>query len=114
MEGNRITTHTDRLWHMEKCRNWDIEWMQEHGGSLPSEQHYENVGDIATVQDWCYQDPTTRFLSFYANTPDWITGIAARRCWSDMRGELMLCVHCNNQEYGCAVCCPEAFAGGAV
>ena len=54
MKGDLITTHTDRLRHMEKCRKWDRAWKQEHGGNLPPEQHYENVGDIASTNNWMY------------------------------------------------------------
>jgi hypothetical protein len=114
MKGNLITTHTDRLRHMEQCRKWDISWQREHGGILPSEQHYENVGDIATFNSWIYHDPEIGFHRLYANTPDWIVDIAARRYWVSDRGELTLCANCNNSEGGCPVCCPEAYAGDAV
>ena len=114
MKGDLITTHTDRLRHMKKCRKWDRAWKQEHGGNLPSEQHYENVGDIASTNNWMYHH-FKGYCVFYANTPDWIVGIAIRRCWISERGELMLCTNCNNiDEGGCPICCPEAYAGGAV
>lgn len=113
MKGDLITTHTDRLRHMEKCRKWDRAWKQEHGGNLPSEQHYENVGDIASTNNWMYHQ-FKGYCVFYANTPDWIVGIAIRRCWISERGELTLCTNCNNIEGGCPICCPEAYAGGAV
>ena len=113
MKGDLITTHTDRLRHMEKCRTWDRAWNQEHGGNLPSEQHYENVGDIASTNNWMYHH-FKGYCVFYANTPDWILGIAIGRCWISERGELTLCTNCNNIEGGCPICCPEAYAGGAV
>ncbi len=113
MKGDLITTHTDRLRHMEKCRKWDRAWKQEHGGNLPSEQHYENVGDIASTNNWMYHH-FKGYCVFYANTPDWILGIAIGRCWISERGELTLCTNCNNIEGGCPICCPEAYAGGAV
>jgi len=50
MNGDLITTPADRLRYMEKVRKWDIEWKREHGGNLPREEiHYENIGDIASV-----------------------------------------------------------------
>ena len=113
MKGDLITTHTDRLRHMEKCRKWDRAWKQEHGGNLPSEQHYENVGDIASTNNWMYHH-FKGYCVFYANTPNWILGIAIGRCWISERGELTLCTNCNNIEGGCPICCPEAYAGGAV
>lgn len=112
MNDKLITTHTDRLRHMEKVRKWDIAWQRECGGHLPSEKHYEDVGDIATVNNWMYHDKGYRV--FYANTPDWIVDIAVRRCWSSERGELIRCAHCNDTEDICPICCPEGYAGDAV
>jgi hypothetical protein len=114
MKGNQITTHTDRLWHMERCRKQDRDWKQEHGGNLPFEQHYENVGDIASTNSWMYHDPQKGHYVFYANTPDWIVDIAVRQFWISERGELMLCTTCNNAEGSCCICCPETYAGGTV
>ena len=47
-----ITTREDRLAHIAQCRKWDAEWQAQHGGNIPSERHYENVGDIASTNDW--------------------------------------------------------------
>ena len=114
MNGDLITTPADRLRHMEKVRKWDIEWKREHGGNLPREEiHSENIGDIASVNNWMYHHPKG-YSVFYANTPDWIVDIAVRRCWISERGELTLCANCNNRESGCPVCCPEAYAGDVV
>jgi len=68
-------------------KKWDTEWQAEHGGNIPSERHYENVGDIATTNDWYYNDNRIGHQRFYADTPDWIVKIAVRRCWISERGD---------------------------
>lgn len=114
MNGNLITTHTDRLWHMQKCRKQDRDHQARHGDHIPSERHYETVGDIAAVNDWRYHASAIGHECFYINTPDWIVDIAIRQKWICTRGELALCTNCDNIEGGCPVCCPEAYAGDVV
>ena len=82
-----IRTPEDRTAHVEQCKAWDTEWRAEHGGNIPSDLHYETVGDIATTNDWYYHDSNIGYLRFYANTPDWIVEIAINRCWISDRGE---------------------------
>ncbi len=82
-----IATPEDRIAHIEQCKKWDTEWQAEHGGNIPSERHYENVGDIATTNDWYYNDNRIGHQRFYADTPDWIVKIAVRRCWISERGD---------------------------
>jgi len=82
-----ITTREDRLDHIEQCRKWDMEWQAEQGGNIPSERHYENVGDIASTNDWYYHDTGLGHLLFYADSPDWNVDGAVKRCWISERGE---------------------------
>jgi hypothetical protein len=111
----RIKKPADRAVHIQACKRQDQEWNQEHGGKLPPEQHYENVGDIAATNNWLYHDPGIGYHRFYANTPDWIVEIAVRKGWISDRGELRLCENCWNEDgTHCFVCCPEAYSGGAV
>lgn len=112
MKGDLITTHTDRLWHMRECQKKDLAWWQDRSLAFRAPLS-DNIGDIATVNDWMYHHPKGHCV-FYDNTPDWIVGIAVCRGWISERGELTLCVNCNNVEGGCEICCPEAYAGGAV
>lgn len=69
-----IRTSEDRIAHIEQCKAWDAEWRAEHGGNIPPDRHYENVGDIGHER-------------LYVNTPDWIVEIAVRRCWISECGE---------------------------
>lgn len=82
-----IRTPEDRIAHIEQCKAWDAEWRAEHGGDIPPDRHYENVGNIATVNDWYYHDENIGYERLFVNTPDWIVEIAINRCWISERGE---------------------------
>lgn len=82
-----IMTPDDRTAHIEQCKTGDAEWRAEHGGNIPSDRHYENVGDIATINDWYYHDENVGYVRLYTNTPVWIVEIAINRCWISERGE---------------------------
>jgi hypothetical protein len=78
-----IKTPADRQAHIEWCREKD---RQSRWGEVPSPRHYENLGDLASCNDWWFHDPRIGFLRFYADTPDWIVTIAKSRQWISEKG----------------------------
>ena len=82
-----IETHEDRLAHIEACQTRDL---NSPWGLVESNEHYEKVGDHASVYSWYYHDPSIGFHKLHANTPDWIVETAKRLGWISERGERIL------------------------
>ena len=82
-----IATPEDRLSHIKLCRARDI---KSHWGLVKNEEHYERVGDNASVYSWYYHDPSIGFHRLHSNTPDWIVETAKRLGWISERGERKL------------------------
>jgi len=82
-----IETHEDRIAHIEVCRTRDI---KSHWWLVKNEEHYERVGDHASVHSWYYHDTSSGFHRLHANTPDWIVETAKRLGWISERGERIM------------------------
>lgn len=80
-----ILTPEDRLKHMAWCKSHDEAFPIPVDSDPMPLRHYENVGDIASVNMWTYHD-ADGYQSLHRDTPLWVIELAERRKWTSRLG----------------------------